>query len=89
MPAINWKEKAAALLHDPVFKAFDIKSHENLANELCSIAGVPSIRGQEDIVGSSLDRIPLPNELYGRQIRVGMNELKYFIHPISGEKSQF
>jgi len=56
MPAINWKEKAAALLHDPVFKAFDIKSHENLANELCSIAGVPSIRGQEDIVGSSLER---------------------------------
>ncbi len=86
MPATNWKEKAAALLHDPVFKAFNIKSHESLASELCGIAGVPYIRGQEDIVGSSLDRIPLPNELYGRQIRVGMDELKYFIHPISGEK---
>jgi len=86
MPAINWKEKAAALLHDPVFKAFNIKSHEDLASKLCDIAGVPYIRGQEDIIGSSLDRIPLPNELYGKQIRVGMDELKYFIHPISGEK---
>ncbi|MGC9771000.1 type III-B CRISPR-associated protein Cas10/Cmr2 [Fervidobacterium islandicum] len=86
---VKWEGKIAALLHDPVFKAFNIQSHEKLARELCEIAGVPYSRGQEDIIGSSLDRVPLPYELYGQQIRVGMEDLNYFIHPISGDKLTF
>ncbi|MGC9797404.1 type III-B CRISPR-associated protein Cas10/Cmr2 [Fervidobacterium riparium] len=80
-----WKDKLSVLLHDPLIKAFDIKGHENLSKEFCDLVGVEMLRGEEDIVSSAFDRIPLPHERYGKQIRISIDNLPGFYHPISGK----
>ncbi|KAF2961062.1 type III-B CRISPR-associated protein Cas10/Cmr2 [Fervidobacterium sp. 2310opik-2] len=82
-----WQDKISVLLHDPIVKAFDIFGHESIAQELCDIAEVPKERGEEDIIASAFDRIPLPFEL-DKSSQIKVRKADYFIHPISLEKKE-
>ncbi len=83
-----WQKKISALLHDPLTKVFDIKSHEDLVEEICKSIGIEKTQGgsEEDKVASAFDRFPIPFERFGPQIRVSLSELAYFIHPLSASK---
>ncbi len=80
-----WREKISVLLHDPITKPFDIKGHEDVAMEIGVVAKVHIDRGEEDKIASAFDRVPLPYEIRGKQIRIAANET-YFVHPLTGEK---
>lgn len=80
---MNWKRKIAALMHDPLTKAYDIVKHENEARALLGILDIPHQRGKEDHIASEMDRIPLPSEVRGKKIIVPFEDLKGFKHPLS------
>ncbi|WP_041083995.1 type III-B CRISPR-associated protein Cas10/Cmr2 [Thermotoga profunda] len=83
-----WQKKASALLHDPLTKAFDIQTHEDLVEEICKSIGIEITKGggEEDKIASAFDRFPIPFERFGEQIRVNFSELNYFIHPLSASE---
>lgn len=83
-----WQKKISALLHDPLTKTFDIRSHEDLAEEICRSIGIDITKGgsEEDKVASAFDRFPIPFERSNLQIRVNFSELTHFIHPLSAHE---
>lgn len=83
-----WQKKISALLHDPLTKTFDIRNHEDLAEEICRSIGIDITKGgsEEDKVASAFDRFPIPFERSGSQIRVNFSELTHFIHPLSAHE---
>lgn len=83
-----WQKKISALLHDPLTKAFDIRMHESLVEEICKSIGIEITKGgsEEDKVASAFDRFPIPFERFGAQIRVNFSELNCFIHPLSASE---
>ncbi|OAA23729.1 hypothetical protein DU53_02535 [Kosmotoga sp. DU53] len=80
---MNWERKIAALMHDPLTKAYDIVNHENEARALLGILDIPYQRGKEDHIASEMDRIPLPFQVRGKKIIVPLEDLKGFKHPLS------
>lgn len=84
----DWRGKISALLHDPLTKPLDIQTHEKMAEEICKLVGIESVKGgsEEDKTASAFDRFPLPFERWGDQIRVRLDELDSFIHPLSGDR---
>lgn len=58
---MNWEKKIIALLHDPLFKAMDIKGHEGIAREILDAVGISSEKvKEEDWIASAMDRLPIP-----------------------------
>lgn len=83
-----WHRKINALLHDPVEKVYTIKTHEQLQNKRISELNITPQKPGSDIIASSIERIPLPNEKSNspnQRIYVNSDEF-YIIHPLTGEK---
>ena len=83
---MNWEKKIIALLHDPLFKAMDIKGHEGIAREILDAVGISSEKvKEEDWIASAMDRLPIPWEK-NNQVRVSLEETGGFTHTLSGNK---
>jgi len=83
---MNWEKKIIALLHDPLFKAMDIKGHEGIAREILDAVGISSEKvKEEDWIASAMDRLPIPWEK-SNQVRVSLEETGGFTHTLSGNK---
>lgn len=80
---MNWERKIAALMHDPLTKAYDIVNHKNEADALLGILDIPHQRGKEDFIASEMDRIPLSSQVRGKKMIVPLEDLKGFKHPLS------
>ncbi|BBE30575.1 type III-B CRISPR-associated protein Cas10/Cmr2 [Tepiditoga spiralis] len=83
-----WHRKINALLHDPVEKVYTIKTHEALQNKRISELNITPNKPKADVIASSIERIPLPNEQTNsdkQRVYVNSNEF-YIIHPLTGEK---
>lgn len=83
---MNWEKKIIALLHDPLFKAMDIRGHEGIAREILDVVGISSEKvKEEDWIASAMDRLPIPWEK-SNQVRVSLEETGGFIHTLSGNR---
>jgi len=83
---MNWEKKIIALLHDPLFKAMDIKGHEGIAREILDVVGISSEKvKEEDWIASAMDRLPIPWEK-SNQVRVSLEETGGFTHTLSGNR---
>jgi CRISPR-associated protein Cmr2 len=80
---VNWENKIKALFHDPIVKAYDIKGHERIAKELLEILNLEYSRGDEDILSSSMDRMPLPFERSEKRLKLNLDDLSCVKHPMS------
>ena len=84
-----WKRKLGAFFHDPVFKAFDVKTHEALAGKFLKVLGDEGVEIQKsgDAPASAMDRLLLPYETSTNKqnrIIVDAADLSEFLHPLSG-----
>ena len=83
---MNWEKKIIALLHDPLFKAMDIKGHESSAAEILKTSGIsPEKVKEEDWIASAMDRLPIPWER-SSQVRVPLEQTGGFTHTLSGNR---
>jgi len=79
---MSFDKKLKRLLHDPIDKPFDIKTHEQRAKEYAEIMGVTNLEEAKgsDWIASCMERSLLPPN-----IRQEFNQIR---HPLSEEKIQ-
>lgn len=83
---MNWEKKIIALLHDPLFKAMDIRGHESSSTEILKALGISHDKvKEEDWIASAMDRLPIPWEK-SNQVRVSLEETGGFVHSLSGNR---
>jgi len=83
---MNWEKKIIALMHDPLFKAMDIRGHENSAAEALKALGIsPDRVKEEDWIASAMDRLTIPWEK-SSQVRISLEETGGFVHSLSSSK---
>lgn len=89
----DWHNLLVTFFHDPPDKALDIKGHEARARRYLAALGLSLDRGEikataheEDIVSSSIERLPLPHPgpNYERAVSPEGGKL-HIVHPLSGE----
>jgi len=83
---MNWEKKIIALMHDPLFKAMDIRGHESSSAEILKALGIsPDKVKEEDWIASAMDRLAIPWEK-SNQVRVSLEDTGGFVHSLSSSK---
>ncbi len=83
---MDYQKKIIALLHDPLFKAMDIRGHESGSTEILKALGISHDKvKEEDWIASAMDRLPIPWEK-SNQVRVSLEETGGFVHSLSGNR---
>lgn len=80
-----WEKKINALLHDPPQKCFNIKAHENQANQLATSLGIKLDKHdfkEADWIASAADRLNFPS--YKSIGGANFSQKPYLTHPLSG-----